>query len=134
MPSTEQLKTKAIAAPSAEKKSQPAKKQKNNPQFHNRPVKEQRRIAKDRRKSYLKKRDHIIQHLNRKDGCLCMYCGKKLLKITVEHIVPLRHGGNNKMDNLGLCCYDCNQAEIGWQFIQLCRQYYNWREITLWRA
>lgn len=41
----------------------------------------------------------------------CMYCGIKLLRFrnkTVDHIVPLIRGGQNKEDNMVLVCKPCN--------------------------
>jgi hypothetical protein len=29
----------------------------------------------------------------------------------VEHVVPIRRGGNDRLDNLVLACYDCNQQK-----------------------
>src|SRR5260221_8387159 len=39
----------------------------------------------------------------------CYWCGKKLGKYDVDHIVPLSRGGSNQPDNLVIACPTCNQ-------------------------
>lgn len=47
----------------------------------------------------------------RAEGC-CEYCLLALDSGTVpfhiEHIIPLKHGGSDEVDNLCLACYSCN--------------------------
>jgi 5-methylcytosine-specific restriction endonuclease McrA len=54
-----------------------------------------------------------------KTGCVCYYCGKKMQidtqridympdLLTIDHRIPLVQGGSHTIDNLLLCCYDCN--------------------------
>jgi hypothetical protein len=31
-----------------------------------------------------------------------------LARLQIEHIVPIKHGGNDSLDNLALACTDCN--------------------------
>lgn len=43
----------------------------------------------------------------------CEYCQRTqanspLLPLQVEHIVPVKHGGSDELDNLALACANCN--------------------------
>src|SRR4051812_49886467 len=43
----------------------------------------------------------------------CEYCQRRqfdspLIPLQMEHIVPLKHGGDDGLDNLALACADCN--------------------------
>lgn len=45
----------------------------------------------------------------RRDGDRCVHCGVALGDdITLEHIVPVKHGGRNKLENLALAHAECN--------------------------
>ncbi len=46
----------------------------------------------------------------------CEYCGihqdfSPLASLQIEHIRPIKHGGRDEEDNLGLACIDCNLAK-----------------------
>jgi 5-methylcytosine-specific restriction endonuclease McrA len=41
--------------------------------------------------------------------CLC--CGKAGLVLTVDHVIPLEHGGSNTKDNVQPLCQSCNCAK-----------------------
>jgi hypothetical protein len=46
-------------------------------------------------------------------GGSCEYCGlhedqSPLAALHVEHICPIKHGGDDDLDNLALACIDCN--------------------------
>jgi 5-methylcytosine-specific restriction endonuclease McrA len=46
-----------------------------------------------------------------RDGTSCYYCGRPKLSgrtATLDHVVPLRHGGADSLDNLVLSCPRCN--------------------------
>jgi len=47
--------------------------------------------------------------------CNCLVCvdldGSRLLRATLEHIVPRTHGGTNSLDNLAVACGRCNGAK-----------------------
>lgn len=49
----------------------------------------------------------------RRDGCQCRYCGTYLCReeITFDHIYPRSRGGNDKPDNLAVCCVSCNSKK-----------------------
>jgi 5-methylcytosine-specific restriction endonuclease McrA len=48
-----------------------------------------------------------------RDRGYCGYCGDKLsiAKFTVDHVVPRRHGGSNRLKNLRTCCTYCNKIK-----------------------
>lgn len=43
----------------------------------------------------------------------CAICGKSLLfsDITLDHIIPLIQNGKDEVENLQVCCYECNQIK-----------------------
>lgn len=43
----------------------------------------------------------------------CAICGKQLLfsEITLDHIIPLNQNGADEVENLQICCYQCNQMK-----------------------
>jgi hypothetical protein len=50
----------------------------------------------------------------------CLHCNSKLVvpeqglpasSVTVEHIVPVAHGGQNELTNVGLACARCNHEK-----------------------
>jgi 5-methylcytosine-specific restriction endonuclease McrA len=54
------------------------------------------------------KRPHLIA----KYGMQCFWCGCELTRetLTIDHYIPLSKGGNNKIRNLRLACFSCNQG------------------------
>jgi 5-methylcytosine-specific restriction endonuclease McrA len=40
-----------------------------------------------------------------------MYCGKKTLDLTLDHVIPRSRGGSNAWDNLVAACADCNRKK-----------------------
>ena len=47
-----------------------------------------------------------------RDGFDCTYCGKAIAEfddLTVDHVLPKKHGGTNEAGNLTTCCFKCNQ-------------------------
>ena len=49
----------------------------------------------------------------RRDGFTCRYCGRRPPEVVlqVDHVMPLRHGGDSDPANLVTCCQDCNQGK-----------------------
>ena len=49
---------------------------------------------------------------NKADG-RCQLCGRKLLfeSITLDHIIPLKMGGKDNIDNLQIACNICNRSK-----------------------
>lgn len=57
---------------------------------------------------------HRVQELAERDGLWCWFCETGFLsvdsrEITIEHLVPLAHGGPNHVSNLVLACGPCNR-------------------------
>lgn len=49
-------------------------------------------------------------------GNACEYCGlhqdySPLAALQIEHIIPRKHGGGDRPENLALACIDCNLAK-----------------------
>jgi hypothetical protein len=66
-------------------------------------------------------REYLLEKWERK----CAYCGKTGVALEVEHINPKSRGGSNRVSNLTLACYTCNQQkgnqtalEFGYPMIQ----------------
>lgn len=43
----------------------------------------------------------------------CEYCGlsgedSPIAPLQIDHVIPRQHGGDDALDNLALCCIDCN--------------------------
>jgi len=54
--------------------------------------------------------------LNRKnifqrDNYSCQYCGKSSGSMTVDHIIPKKHGGGDEWKNLVTACLSCNSKK-----------------------
>jgi 5-methylcytosine-specific restriction endonuclease McrA len=60
-------------------------------------------IKRPRPKVRLTKREIL-----RRDNYTCQYCGKHMLYLTVDHVVPRRLGGKHEWDNLVAACPSCN--------------------------
>lgn len=50
------------------------------------------------------------------DGPFCVYCYKRFLNyqekgLTIDHVIPRRFGGSNRLHNLVLCCDICNSTK-----------------------
>lgn len=48
----------------------------------------------------------------RADNC-CEYCQRHqdtspLIRLQIEHVIPVKHGGDGDQDNLALACAECN--------------------------
>ena len=48
-----------------------------------------------------------------RDQYQCRYCGDSVSNETanIDHVVPFKHGGKTRMDNLVACCQFCNKAK-----------------------
>ncbi|NLP59451.1 HNH endonuclease [Lutibacter sp. B1] len=49
----------------------------------------------------------------KRDSFTCQYCGKKAPEIVlnIDHIEPVKEGGNNELFNLITSCFDCNNGK-----------------------
>lgn len=43
-----------------------------------------------------------------RDNYTCQYCGVTTKDLTIDHVVPKRHGGGATWENLVCCCRKCN--------------------------
>ena len=43
-----------------------------------------------------------------RDNYTCVYCGVKMRKPTLDHIIPKSRGGKSTFDNVVTCCPSCN--------------------------
>ncbi|MEA5505946.1 HNH endonuclease [Halotia wernerae UHCC 0503] len=68
-------------------------------------VRQHKRLCNSQKRN---KRPHLIA----KYGMQCFWCDCKLTTetLTIDHYVPLSRGGSNKIKNLRLACFDCNQG------------------------
>ena len=46
-------------------------------------------------------------------GNRCEYCQRRqetspLIRLQIEHVIPVKHGGSDEPDNLALACAECN--------------------------
>lgn len=55
---------------------------------------------------------NTIKYIFDRDDYRCSYCLKRGGNLTVDHVVPLVHGGSNDPDtNLVTCCKSCNSSK-----------------------
>ena len=51
-----------------------------------------------------------------RDGLICIWCSRtcdlidRRFEPTLDHLIPLKHGGASTWDNLVVACRDCNQC------------------------
>lgn len=66
-----------------------------------------------------------------RDKYKCHYCGVTVdpnlkptddLFATMDHVVPIKHGGKSNLDNLVLACYKCNNAKGHKSYISFWRK------------
>lgn len=46
-----------------------------------------------------------------RDGYQCQYCGAATKDLTIDHVVPRRHGGRSDWENLVCSCRRCNMKK-----------------------
>ena len=66
-------------------------------------VRLERYVRAPRRRVMLSKRNVI-----RRDNHQCQYCGKNDRKMTIDHVIPKKHGGPESWENLVAACVGCN--------------------------
>ena len=44
-------------------------------------------------------------------GHRCVYCGRKMQRLTMDHIIPLSKGGNHTVQNVVPACSSCNKRK-----------------------
>ncbi len=49
----------------------------------------------------------------KRDNFSCQYCGKKSPEVVLEldHIIPIKEGGGDNLENLMTSCFDCNRGK-----------------------
>ena len=54
----------------------------------------------------------LVREVHRLSGGCCEYCrlgeNNRLIGFQIDHIVPVKHGGEDRADNLCLACAECN--------------------------
>lgn len=68
--------------------------------------------------------------LLKRDGRRCHYCGIVLEEnglqsynpngISIDHIIPIAHGGGDELENLVLCCRNCNRKKLTSEYGEFC--------------
>jgi len=51
------------------------------------------------------------KNILRRDSYKCGYCGRSDLPLTIDHVVPKAHGGNDAWENLICACTSCNNKK-----------------------
>ena len=46
-----------------------------------------------------------------RDGFKCVYCGKKSVRFTIDHVVPKARGGKSSFENCVCSCKPCNNKK-----------------------
>ena len=46
-----------------------------------------------------------------RDNYMCQYCGTTAKDLTIDHVIPKRHGGKGTWENLVCCCRKCNMKK-----------------------
>ena len=69
-------------------------------------VRLERYIRAPRRRVVLSKRNVF-----KRDNNQCQYCGATSAKMTIDHVVPRKYGGQATWENLVCACADCNSRK-----------------------
>ncbi|OQY18829.1 MAG: HNH endonuclease [Anaerolineaceae bacterium 4572_32.1] len=49
----------------------------------------------------------------RRDNYRCQYCGRRFSRLTVDHVIPRRLGGQHSWENVVSACPSCNSKKGG---------------------
>lgn len=49
----------------------------------------------------------------RRDDFTCQYCGRKVIHLTIDHVIPRHQGGPHTWQNLVAACMPCNRRKGG---------------------
>jgi 5-methylcytosine-specific restriction endonuclease McrA len=64
---------------------------------------------------YIKYRGYQVvlsrRNIMRRDAFTCQYCGKHESNLTIDHVIPKRHGGKDTWENLVAACIRCNNSK-----------------------
>jgi 5-methylcytosine-specific restriction endonuclease McrA len=57
----------------------------------------------------------LQQQIRERAEFLCEYCHAsekwQYVQFTIDHIIPIRQGGTDSLDNLALACFHCNRRK-----------------------
>jgi 5-methylcytosine-specific restriction endonuclease McrA len=74
-------------------------------------VTQKKRHARNRGASVLSLTiEEWISVINKYDGC-CAYCGEKLARVDMGHVIPISRGGQHTVENVVPCCGSCNSKK-----------------------
>jgi HNH endonuclease len=63
----------------------------------------------------LKLATELREQVRSRAGFLCEYCHTserwQYVRFTLDHVVPIREGGNDAPENLALACFHCNRRK-----------------------
>lgn len=63
----------------------------------------------------LKIHSSLQEAVRQRANFLCEYCHAsekwQYVAFTIEHVVPISLGGNDRFENLALCCFACNRRK-----------------------
>src|SRR5437016_5046733 len=89
--------------------------------LHHHDLAERAEVVWHKPPSVVKLRHHVRRplpelKLNRRtifarDRYTCQYCGQASKDLTIDHVVPKRHGGRTEWDNLVCSCRRCNMKK-----------------------
>jgi 5-methylcytosine-specific restriction endonuclease McrA len=77
------------------------------------PARVDRDEARQRRMSRQFRDDQLKQECYRRERGRCFYCLRRLVKDewSLDHVVPVARGGDNRRENAAACCLGCNQRK-----------------------
>jgi 5-methylcytosine-specific restriction endonuclease McrA len=62
---------------------------------------------------------HIRENVRRRARFLCEYCHTserwQYIPFTLDHIIPVKAGGGNALNNLALACFHCNRRKSAYE-------------------
>lgn len=64
--------------------------------------------ARDKRRS---PDSRMRKEIVKRDANQCRYCGKRVEKVYIDHVVPYCMGGETTLDNLVCACFACNSKK-----------------------
>lgn len=58
------------------------------------------------------------KRLAKLEGNHCFYCGAKEERLTLDHMLPISHGGRSGIRNLVLACRQCNSKKANRSLVE----------------
>ena len=78
--------------------------------------------------NWIRQEKRLAIHL--RDGLSCGYCGAGLedgITFTLDHVIPVKHGGGNQATNLITCCLTCNSSKQERSLVEFAAAVANYR-------